>query len=157
MKRHGEDDILLDRQCIQEIIVLKHKTQILLPKLGKGILFHLGDIRISIPDMSRRHTVNRREHIQKRRLPGAGGSHDSYKFSLRYGKADPVDRFRHIRCIAVILLHITYTDIISHVPSLPSVKSCGNDITGLPLVCQLYFTRFSVYVVSSVLKVFLQF
>ena len=122
LKRHSKLNILFQCQGVQEIIILKYKSQILLPEFRKFILCKLCNVCILVINMAGRHPVYRCQKVKKRGLPRTGSSHNSHKFPRLHGKAYTVYCLCYLPPVPVIFFHILDSNFTSHCPNTSCQK-----------------------------------
>ena len=81
-QHHGQVDIVLQIEGIQQIELLEHKAQIVPPEIRHVLFPDFGDVHILQQHRSGSWPIQRRQDVQKRGLSGAGFAHNGHIFSL---------------------------------------------------------------------------
>ena len=97
----------------QEVKLLEHEADLLVPYLGEGIIIHMADI-FPVEDVpARSRCIEAAENIHERTLARPGGAHQRHIFILKDIKADTFQYgnrvFSHV--IALVNLFQVYDGI----------------------------------------------
>ena len=85
-------DVVLQREGVQQVEILKHKAQMIPAEGGHVGLLHLADVPALQQHLTGGGLIQRRQNVQQRGLAGAGFTHDGHIFALLHGKGDAAQR-----------------------------------------------------------------
>ena len=105
----GQGDILKRGEGIQQIEILKNKSQLFPPEPGKLFGVQGGDIVPLNINMPSGHRVDGGNTIEQGGLSASRSAHNPHVFPLFHFKADVVHRLGDVPLIAVIFFHMLYT------------------------------------------------
>ena len=82
----GQQDVLPDRQAVQQQEILEHEAQLPVADLGQGVLAEVGQLPVSQSDLPAVDGDVAGDAVEQRGLAGAGGAHDGHELPLLHGQ-----------------------------------------------------------------------
>ena len=81
-QNHGQVDVVLQIEGIQQIEFLEHKAQMIPPEVGNVLFPDFGNVLIFQQHRAGGGLIQRRQNIQQGGFAGAGLAHDSHVLPL---------------------------------------------------------------------------
>ena len=82
----GQQDVLPDRQAVQQQKVLEHEAQLPVADLGQGVLAEISQLLLPQGDLPAVDGDVAGDAVEQGGLAGAGGAHNGYEFPLLNGQ-----------------------------------------------------------------------
>ncbi len=105
-----EFDIAKRALSWEEVELLEHEADVLVPDLGELVLIEVGDVLAVQKVHPAGGLVKAPEGVHKGRLPGTGWPHDRDKFALLDGERHVTQRVHHDVSLAVVLAEVFDVD-----------------------------------------------
>ncbi len=92
---------------MEEIVVLEDKADLSSAENGQFLVFKFGQLLAIHDHLAGGGHIQSADHVQQRGFTTAGGSHDSYKFALFYGKGHTIQGSGNVRLCAIIFFQFS--------------------------------------------------